>query len=230
MSSFYVQEYGKWVNKSDFVNKMSAGVGLPVEVYGKKNGEWIRLDKDYIAKSTVVEGYCQWTASYYGNSPTDGSLNLRDYDAKKFSVFNGYNENRYWYGIISFKNLLAKVKGKNITKVEIRLRNTYAAYDTIPKLVVRGFTGSQTVMPTDPKLSKSFLLSNVYADVPFQKEATGNISLNASAISDIKNGRITGICLWADEWASNRYGYFEGGTSTAYRPYIKITYTENVWQ
>ena len=219
----FIKLNGQWVSLSPMIKRNGQWERCPV--YIKENGVWNRIDQQLVTKTYKVSGYCDWNACYVGTSSSDSSLHK---NSDPYKIRQGKYSTYYYYSPISFKSIFDKVRGKNITKVTVELKNDHSYYSTGLNMYLSGMTSSINYEPSS--ITTSYFNSKKYSsNVFFSKGGTQIISLNSEAINDIKNNVLHGVTPKAVAgWSLNDYGYYSGSGST--RPYVEITYTEQVWE
>lgn len=208
-----------------FYKKTSTGqVRCPV--YRKTSTGIERLDQQLVTKTYTVTGYPDWLYTYIGDGASDTSLYKKSTDP--LYPRQGAYSGMCYYSPISFKSTLAKVKGKNITKVELWLGCLHSYYSSGLSTYISGTTTTATSVPSSTTTS-IFNNKRYSSNTAFTKGTNKYITLNNTAIADIKSGAITGFRpVSPSGWGLTDYGYFEGSGTN--RPYVKITYTEEVWE
>ena len=187
-----------------------------------------RMDQQLVTKTKVIEGYPQWNGSFRRASATG----VGDYDEANLyqgKYPSGYKE--YKTGVMCFTNLFNQARSAGtITKVELRLKNNHAYYNTGLKTRIQGVSSLPTSRPST--LDYGLFGSTVFSsDVSFAKNGASPIwiTLNSNGINAIKNNQINGLRVVSPTgWDLANYGYFEGSNDN--RPYIKITVEYQVWE
>lgn len=210
-----------------FYKKTSTGQ-TQCPVYKKTSSGMERLDQQLVTKTHVVEGYCDWTCCYMGSSSSQSSLSKKGTD----SIYprHGKYSSYYYWSPISFENIFKKVRGKNITKVELWLKSLHSYYNTGMDVYVSGFRSLATTSTPSSISQNIFDNARYSSDTHYAKSGEGKyITLNQNGINAVKNNQINGFRMIASAgWALADYGYFEGSGND--RPYVRITYTEQVWE
>lgn len=208
-----------------FYKKTSTGL-TQCPVYRKTSTGMERLDQQLITKEYTITGYADWTYCYMASSSSATSLSAKSTDPTypRQGKYSSY----YYYSPMSFKTTFAKVKGKNIKSVKLKMKCTHSYYSGGLDTYISGTTISNTSAPSNTTTS-IFNNKKYSSNTHFDVDATKTISLNSTAIADIKAGNITGLRPVAVAgWGLTDYGYFSAsGTS---RPYVEIVYTEEVWE
>lgn len=225
MASKLLKKTSSGTSPVSFYKKTSTGQ-IRCPVYIKTATGQQRLDQQLVTKTYVVSGYSDWTCCYIGSSSTDTVLSQKSTDP--LLPRQGKYSSYYYFSPMSFKSLFAKVEGKNITSVKIRMKCDHSYNSTGLSTFISGTTITSTSEPSS--ISNSVFNNKRYSsDIHFDRDETLTITLNSTAISDIENGNITGLRPIASAGFSlTDYGYFnETGTT---RPWVEITYTEQVWE
>ena len=210
-----------------FYKKTSAGQ-TQCPVYKKTSSGMERLDQQLVTKTYTVTGYCDWCCCYMGSSSTQSSLSKKGTDPiyPRHGKYSSY----YYWSPMSFETTFKKVRGKNITKVELWLKSLHSYYSTGMDVYVSGF-GSLSTTSTPSSINRSIFNEARYSsDSHYNKSGDKHaILLNTTGINAIKNSQINGLrMIGSAGWSLDDYGYFEGSGND--RPYIKVTYTEQVWE
>ena len=91
--------------------------------------------------------------------------------------------------------------------------------------------GSLSTTSTPSSINRSIFNEARYSsDTHFAKSNEAKyITLNSTGINAVKNSQINGFrMIGSAGWSLDDYGYFEGSGND--RPYVRITYTEQVWE
>ena len=206
-----------------FYKKTSAGQ-VQCPVYRKTANGMERLDQELTEKTYTVSGYADWTHCYIGDSSSDTSLYAKSTDPTlpRQGKYSSY----YYYSPMSFKTVLAKVKGKNIKSIKIKMKCEHAYYSGGLSTYISGTNITNSSAPNN--ITTSVFNNKKYSsDVSFSVDGTKTITLNSTAIADVKAGNITGFRPVASAgWSLTDYGYFSASGNS--RPHIEITYVEEV--
>ena len=210
-----------------FYKKTSTGQ-TQCPVYKKTSSGMERLDQQLVTKTYTVEGYCDWCCCYMGSSSSQSSLSKKGTDP--IYPRHGRYSNYYYWSPISFETVFKKVRGKNITKVELKLHSLHSYYSTGMDVYVSGFGSLATTSTPSSVNSNIFNNARYSSDTHYAKSGESKyITLNSTGINAVKNSQINGFRMIASGgWSLDDYGYFEGSGTN--RPYIRITYTEQVWE
>ena len=225
MASKLLKKTSSGTSPIKFYKKTSTGQ-VQCPVYRKTSSGMERLDQQLVEKSYTVSGYADWTYCYIGDSSSDKSLYAKSTDPTfpRQGKYSSY----YYYSPMSFKSVLAKVKGKNIKSIKLKMKCTHSYYSAGLSTYISGTNITNTSAPSN--ITTSVFNNKRYSsDVSFSVDGTKTITLNSTAIADVKAGNITGFRPVASAGRSlTDYGYFSASGNS--RPYIEITYVEEVWE
>lgn len=225
MASKLLKKTSSGTSPIKFYKKTSTGQ-VQCPVYRKTSIGMERLDQQLIEKSYTITGYADWTYCYVGDSSSDSSLYAKSTDPTfpRQGKYSSY----YYYSPMSFKTVLAKAKGKNIKSIKLKMKCTHAYYSAGLSTYISGTNITNTSAPSN--ITTSVFNNKRYSsDVSFSVDGTKTITLNSIAIADVKAGNITGFRPVAGAgWSLTDYGYFSASGNS--RPYIEITYVEEVWE
>ena len=225
MASKLLKKKSSGTSPIKFYKKTSTGQ-VQCPVYRKTSSGMERLDQQLVEKSYTVSGYADWTYCYIGDSSSDKSLYAKSTDPTfpRQGKYSSY----YYYSPMSFKSVLAKVKGKNIKSIKLKMKCTHSYYSAGLSTYISGTNITNTSAPSN--ITTSVFNNKRYSsDVSFSVDGTKTITLNSTAIADVKAGNITGFRPVASAgWSLTDYGYFSASGNS--RPYIEITYVEEVWE
>lgn len=202
------------------------GQWVDCPAYLKENGQWVRIDQQLVTKTKVIEGYAQWNGSWRNSSGTGGASHYRS-----DNIYQGKYNSYHYLGLMCFTDLFNDARNTGtITKVELRLKNNHAYYNTGLKTKICGAWSLPSTSPTTAYFDWSD--SNAYTgEWHFGKNAASPqwITLDSKIHNAIQNGSLNGLRLLSPSGFSlNDYGYFEGSNEN--RPYIKITVQYQVWE
>lgn len=189
--------------------------------YKRTSSGWERLDQQLVTQTKIIEGYAQWNGSFRSDSAS-GNATYFDPALYQGKYSSGYKE--YKIGLMCFSDLFKKARELGtIKKVELRLKNNHAYYNSGLKTRICGAWSLPSTRPSTANYSWSD--TNAYTgDWSFPKNGSAPqwITLNSNIHSKIQNSNINGLrVLSPSGYTTNDYGYFEGSNSN--RPYIKIT-------
>ena len=171
-----------------------------------------------------------WSESYDG----DGKVKPSQYTMGRLyqgrygrhnTIDNIQYDPIYWgvqRSLIGFdtKKLQASLKGANIQKIELYLKNEHFWY-------AKGGRAGIVSHSFSSKPNKFNFVSSV-VDAGFTKGQGKWVILPHTLGTHLKNGTMTGFGLYRNTQQLDYYGYFSGANSSN-RPMLRVTYTKNTY-